>query len=217
MLPVGCSKRIPVPHLTIRERRFKVTDFVIGAAISDPKYARKYERAYAGYVGWHFEADTDSRVFEGEHWSPRFYCEIFVPLLNDWEELDGLTFENDYDASRADTIIRNPCVLYVFGHDAMGPLTFRFARTRKRIPKFRMTVQGFCNPHWDEEYGSDVPFAFDADFVFGGINVTSHTVETATELLAQQMNVENLIAGPETDTELRFKKEIGTFLFSPRT
>ena len=205
-----------MPSLTILKRKFTVTDFDIYAAITDPAIARKNERDYAGYIGWEFEADTDSKVFDDEHWSPRFYCQIFVPPLNDWEELDGLKFSNDYDASRNDTIIRNPCVLYIFGHDVMGPLDFHFTRTKKRKAEFKMTATGFCNPHWDDEYGTNVPFSFNASFLFAGIHVTSNTVETASQLLSEHMNVENLVAGPKEDTEMRFKKEVGTFLFAPR-
>ena len=204
-----------MPKLAIRQRNFRVTDFAVNAALTDPKCARKYEREYAGFVGWSFDAQADSKVFDGECWSPRFYCESFLPPLSDWEALDGLMFENDYDADRTDTIVRNPCVLYLFGHDPIGPSTFRFSRTKKRTPEFKMTVQGLCNPHWDEAYGSDVPFSFDAGFVFAGIRVVSHTVETATELLAQHIKVDNLTAGKKTDTETRFNKEIGSFLFAP--
>ncbi|MDE7415983.1 MAG: hypothetical protein K2N44_06685 [Lachnospiraceae bacterium] len=123
------------------------------------------------------ELDEDEEPFY-ESVSPRLYHNNgFVLNISSWKELEGqtLVWESEYNANDEEAGF-----LYVFEHEAVTKGKIEFLERRGNV--FLVRWSGTANVYWNDEYGEDVPFAFEGEVRFTGIRACSDVELTEEEV-----------------------------------
>lgn len=152
---------------------------------------------------WYIDINMESGKFitklneeELEEGEEPFY-ETVIPCLyhnngfsictNSWKDIEKIVLNWDSEYNENDEEAGN---LYVFEHEEITKGKIEFLERRGNNFLIRWT--GTANVYWNDEYGADVPFAFEGEVAFEGINAHCITISTLDELKPAMMEFINL-------------------------
>lgn len=113
-----------------------------------------------GVLSCFIEVDMKSMVRDGENWKPHLYHQGLKISANTWKELQGkkITYKTPSDESYNHPEIG---ILYVFGYEPTENNIMEFGAIEGKTIKFKWA--GTNDVFWDDEFGSNVPFALESD------------------------------------------------------
>lgn len=171
------------------------------AAMSKRNYLKGVEELL-----WHIEIHMESGKFitklsdeeqaeldEGEE--PFF--ETVLPYLyhnngfkidvRSWKDIEKIVLNWDSEYNENDEEAGN---LYVFEHEEITKGKIEFLERKEN--KFLIRWTGTANVYWNDEYGADVPFSYEGEVVFSGINAHCITISDLDELKSVMKDFINL-------------------------
>ncbi len=101
----------------------------------------------------------ESIVKDEENWKPYLYHQGLKVPVNTWEELQGkkIVYQTPNDENYIHPEIG---VLYVFGHEPTENNIIEFGAVEGNTIEFKWS--GTNDVHWDDVFGSDVPFELES-------------------------------------------------------
>ena len=148
---------------------------------------------------WFLSVDTEGELIfydcenEKDHLWPLepwlYHCNGIHLDISSWKELEGLDlqWDSEYDVKGDEA-----GVLYVLEHEDVTKCRIEFLERHGAVFSVRWT--GTAHVYVDDEYGENVPFAFQGDMTFEGISVQSALPEQeVTEVLKRVTDLDGLV------------------------
>lgn len=133
------------------------------------------------------ELDEDEEVFY-ESVSPRLYHNNGFKLdIKSWKDIAGLSLKWDSQYNKNG---EEAGTLYVFEHEYVTSGTIQFLERNGN--KFKVKWTGTANVYWNDEYGEDVPFSFEGEVEFSGVNAHCDEISNLDKLKVAMTEFINL-------------------------
>lgn len=171
---------------------------------------------------------TESAQQEAEEEGEEPFYESVPPVLyhnngfrmdvKSWKDLEGMskTWESDCneDGEEAGS-------LYVFEHEDLTSGRIEFLKREGDV--FRVRWSGTANVFWDDEYDTDVPFEFEGDVKFSGLQASCIDVtdlDGVKAVLSEYIDMSEFEFGSERTYEFHSSEEgmktVHEFKFVPK-
>lgn len=182
---------------------FEIKEAVFRGSFYDAAMSKRNYLKGVSELLWYIDINMESGKFitklneeELEEGEEPFY-ETVIPCLyhnngfsidtNLWKDIEKIVLNWDSEYNEKDEEAGN---LYVFEHEEITKGKIEFLE--RRGDNFLIRWTGTANVYWNDEYGADVPFAFEGEVAFEGINAHCLTISTLEELKPAMMEFINL-------------------------